>query len=205
VPDGLILAQMARAPVPGEVKTRLLPALSAEAAAQLHEAMLIHTCRTLLSAQLGPVELWVSGDADAPAFRRARQLGISSLRQQSGLDLGQRMAHLCGDALQRSAQVILVGSDAPAIDSAYLEAAAQALQDVDAVLGPALDGGYVLLALRRMHVRIFEGIRWGGDEVLAATLDRLREVRFSYQLLPALPDIDRPEDLRHLPEDLRPE
>ena len=99
----------------------------------------------------------------------------------------------------------LVGSDAPSIDAGYLKAARHALAEVDCVLGPALDGGYVLFGLRRFVPELFTGISWGEDSVLEKTLEKLAALGWSYRLLETLADIDRPEDLRHLPDSLRAE
>jgi glycosyltransferase A (GT-A) superfamily protein (DUF2064 family) len=114
-----------------------------------------------------------------------------------------RMAAICQQCLAEADGVVLVGSDAPSIDAGYLQAASEALAEVDAVLGPALDGGYVLFGLRRFVPELFTGIEWGEDTVLEKTLDKLKALQWSYRLLETLPDIDRPEDLRHLPDSLR--
>jgi rSAM/selenodomain-associated transferase 1 len=203
MPEGLIFAQLAREPVPGQVKTRLIPALSALEAMSLHSAMVEQIARTLCDSGLGEVRLWVDGDENHALFTRCRQLGVSAILRQSGGDLGLRMAAICEQCLEEAAGVVLVGSDAPSVDAEYLRAASQALAGVDAVLGPALDGGYVLFGLRRYVPELFTGIRWGENTVLEKTLEKLEALQWSYRLLETLPDIDRPEDLRHLPDSLR--
>ena len=198
----LILAQMARSPSPGTVKTSLIPHLSPQQAADLHGALLLHTCSTLLQSSLGDVHLWVAGDENVPVFERCREMGVSTVLQQSGPDLGARMSEVCVQSLARANSVILVGSDAPGIDTRYLSDAVGKLRDVDAVIGPAEDGGYVLLGLKRHHLELFGGVDWGTSQVLAQTVQRLEDLKWSWDLLPSLPDIDRPEDLRFLPEAL---
>jgi rSAM/selenodomain-associated transferase 1 len=203
MPEGLIVAQLAREPVPGRVKTRLMPALSALQAASLHSAMVEQTARTICDSGIGEVRLWVDGDENHALFAHCRRMGVSAILPQCSGDLGRRMAAICEHCLAEASAVVLVGSDAPSIDAAYLQSASQALAEVDAVLGPALDGGYVLFGLRRFAPELFTGISWGEDTVLEKTLEKLEALRWSYRLLETLADIDRPEDLRHLPDDLR--
>ena len=90
-PGGVLLIQFAKSPLPRTVKTRMLPILSAEQACDLHQELLLWTCRTLCESAVGDVELWVSGDLEHPAFDRCRQYGVSALRAQMGGDLGERM------------------------------------------------------------------------------------------------------------------
>ena len=193
--DSLLYAQMTREPVPGQVKTRLLSALSPAEAAALHRSMTEHCCRVLCSTG-AVVQLWVDGNADA--FAACASLGATVRRQPAG-DLGQRMAFIVETGLRECAAVVLAGSDCPFIDGDYLRAAVAALKDNDAVLGPALDGGYVLLGLNRFSEDLFKGIEWGGAGVLRDTLKALDGLGWRYALLEPLRDIDRPEDLPHLP------
>jgi rSAM/selenodomain-associated transferase 1 len=193
----LLLQQFAKAPVAGSVKTRMIPSLDAREACTLHEQLLTWTGTQLLAAQLAPVELWVSGSGNYPVFNRLLAQGVSGLREQSGPDLGARMYHALADGLARHEQVILVGSDCPAIDAAYLALAVTALASNDLVLGPADDGGYVMIACRRVVPEVFADIRWGTDSVLAETVVRVRAAGLDYELLPSLCDIDRPEDLAY--------
>ncbi len=202
MPEPPLLAQLAREPVPGHVKTRMLPRLSPEQAADLHAAMVESICRTLCDCGIGRVQLWVDGEPEAPLFRRCLEMGVASIETQCGEDLGRRMAHICRQGLANHPAVVLVGSDAPALNGDYIRAAVTALAEVDVVLGPALDGGYVLLGLGRYVPELFEDIPWGTDSVLSATLSRLKAVKRSYHLLEPLPDIDRPADLRHVPDGL---
>jgi len=214
----LILAQLARAPVAGQVKTRMLPFLSPQQACELHSRMVEHCCSQLCSSGLGSVELWVAGEPQSALFRRCSEQGLAALRTQPEGDLGARMAAIVAHSLARAEAVILVGSDAPAIDKDYLASAVAALRDNVVVLGPAWDGGYVLLGMRRQLPQLFENMPWGSDTVLEMTEQRLHDLQFdrqsdlqsarqlenplSYQLLRGLPDIDRPEDLQHLPATL---
>jgi len=193
-PARALLVQFARAPQPGRVKTRMQPQLNGAQSLALHRAMVLHTCRTLRRARLGPVQVCVAGALSDPLFTRCRGYG-ASLARQSGADLGERMYRALVAGLRRHGRVVLVGSDCPALDADYLGAACAALDTVDVVLGPAVDGGYVLIGVRRLHVALFRGIPWGGAQVFAETQARLRETGLSWCALAPLADVDRPEDL----------
>ena len=194
----------ARAPEPGKVKTRLIPALSAAGAAELHRRLVRHSLGAATGARLGPVELWCAPDTGDPFFRECeRRLGVSLSAQGEG-DLGARMQRAFESALARARRAILVGSDIPALSERYLRDADEALRrGDDAVIGPAEDGGYVLIGLSRCDPELFRDIPWGGPEVLAKTRRRLAALSWRSSELPVLWDVDRPEDLERLPEGLR--
>jgi len=193
-----------RAPVAGAAKTRLIPALGAQGAARLHRRLLEDTVGRLCAAGLARVELWVTPDADHPCFVGLAAQWPLDLHVQEGRDLGTRLAHAARAALTRAAAVILVGSDCPELSPDYLRAALAALERQDAVLGPALDGGYVLLGLRRVDDSLFERMPWGSDRVAELTGQRLDALGWRWSRLACLRDIDRPEDLVYLPAALGP-
>jgi uncharacterized protein len=194
----------ARAPTPGEAKTRLIPALGKAGAAALHRRLVMHSLDIAASAGLGPVELWCAPDTADPFFRACeRRLG-ASLHSQGEGDLGARMQRAFESALARARRAILVGSDIPALTAQYLRDADQALvRGDDAAIGPAQDGGYVLIGLSRCDPELFRDIPWGGPEVLAETRVRMAALSWRCSELPVLWDVDRPEDLERLPEELR--
>ena len=196
----LLIAQLARAPVPGKVKTRLEPELGPRGAADLHAAMVLHICRRLAPA--GTLQLWVDGDASLPLFSKCLAAGAGSLLQQRGDNLGQRMAHIVTVGLEGFDKVMLVGSDAPGLDASHVAQAAAALDTADAVFVPALDGGYVMLGLKAACPELFVDMPWGSNRVLELSQAVLKRAGKTVALLGSLPDIDRPEDLRYLPEDL---
>ncbi|MBA6412001.1 TIGR04282 family arsenosugar biosynthesis glycosyltransferase [Parahaliea sp. F7430] len=191
----VLILQFARSPQPGQVKTRMQPYLSPQQACDLHEALLEWTCRRVVGAGLAELELWVSGKLDAPVFERCLALGASALRTQQGSDLGQRMQHALADALGRAQKVILIGSDCPAIDRAYLEQAIELLNSKDCVLGPAYDGGYVLIGLTGFVPNCFTAVQWGSEQVYRQTVAHLQAGAVNWGALGSLADIDRPEDL----------
>lgn len=196
-PGSALFIQFARSPVAGEVKTRMIPALGARAACQLHSELVCWTSRTLVNAGLGPVRLAVAGDTLHPLFQQCRDIGVAEVVPQSGTDLGERMFVALRDALKRFERVILVGSDCPGLDAAYLAQALDSLQQVPVVLGPAKDGGYVLIGARQVSREMFAAIDWGSSLVYAQTLERLQDIDCDWASLPAKVDIDRPEDIVH--------
>lgn len=197
-PTDCAVLVMAKAPLPGLAKTRLIPALGAAGAAALAARMLRHTLDEALAAGLGPVTLCAAPQASHPAFAEVAREGRITMADQGDGDLGARMQRALERALTAHAGALLIGTDAPALDAAVLRAAHAALTAHDAVLVPAHDGGYVLIGLRRVEPRLFEGMPWSTPQVLALTRERLRESGLRWAELPALHDIDEPADLAHL-------
>lgn len=194
-----LIIQFTREPQPGQVKTRMLASLSPQQACDLHCELtrwtlqqLLKYCRTDGSIE---VELSVAGDSAHPFFDELCQSGDVRLTTQSFGNLGQRMYTAMRTGLSHCAHVLLVGSDCPGIDSAYLASAAAALDTYDVVLGPATDGGYVLIGARSIEQALFQDIDWGTDQVFAQTIERAEQSGKSWYALESLSDIDRPEDL----------
>lgn len=196
---GAVVIVYARAPEPGRVKTRLIPELGERGAARLHVRMLRHALRTALTAGVGPVELHCAPQRNLPFFRDLeRRLGLR-LRAQGRGDLGARMHRSFERALKVHTCAVLIGSDCPALRPADLRAAVRALKSgADAVFAPAEDGGYPLVGLQRPSQRLFEGISWGGSDVMHRTRARLRALRWRWRELRTLWDVDRPEDVGRL-------
>ncbi|MFL6846485.1 MAG: TIGR04282 family arsenosugar biosynthesis glycosyltransferase [Allosphingosinicella sp.] len=176
----------AKAPVPGRVKTRLIPALGAEGAARLAAEMLRATIAQALATDLA-VEL--CGDPDPAGWYEGPAVALAA---QGEGDLGERLAR----AAARAAPLLLIGGDCPELDRDRLGSAAESLERHDAVIHPAEDGGYVLLGLRRSHPSLFEGIAWSTATVATETVARIRALGWSLDLRETLRDIDEPSDLR---------
>ena len=185
----------AKEPVAGRVKTRLIPALGAEGAAALARTMLDHSVAAAVAAGIGPVEL--VGDPH-PAGWATPANGVIWSAQQ-GHDLGDRMGEAVARALAHGERVLVTGTDCPAFDAAKIAEAAATLDDHDAAVIPALDGGYAAIGLRRFDPSLFEGVRWSGPHTLADTLARLATLGWSVWLGAPLADIDEPADLVHAP------
>jgi uncharacterized protein len=188
--DAVIIV-FCKAPVTGQVKTRLIPSLGADGATALASELIQRTIRTCHAADLAPVQVWA--DRPHPIFEPWQPIHL-----QSGNDLGERMYNALHAALSVAnvSRVILLGSDCPSIDESYLHKALQALHTGDAVLGPAEDGGYGLIGFRTVDRAYFEGIEWSTSLVCAETCRRLNAARLQWSLLPQIWDVDRAEDVR---------
>lgn len=197
---GGILQIFSKPPRVGEVKRRLIPALGADGASVLYLQLLEHTLGTATNSGFTGIELWCTDNSD-PAIQALVSRYNIRLQQQSGNDLGERMAGALNVALARAQYAVLIGCDCPALTRDDLrQTAAWMRSGADAVLGPASDGGYYLIALRRPLLDLFTDIAWGTDQVLETTRTRLRRAGVSWHELPEYRDIDRPEDLQFLPE-----
>lgn len=196
----------AKAPVPGQVKTRLAGTLGNFGAALLHRQLLGHTLGRLTQAQLAPVELWCAPDTQHGFFLACRRDYGIRLRRQQGQDLGERMAHALATVLKEGSPfAVIVGSDCPMLDATYLRQGLMALKaGQDAVLGPTEDGGYMLIGLRQSLPALFKSIRWGSSTVLAATRRRLQRRGLNWTELSLAWDVDRPADLRRLRQQADP-
>ncbi|HEY0114060.1 MAG TPA: TIGR04282 family arsenosugar biosynthesis glycosyltransferase [Allosphingosinicella sp.] len=179
----------AKAPVAGRVKTRLIPALGAEGAAALAAEMLKKAVEEALATGL---EVELCGDPDPREWYRGPPLRLAP---QGEGDLGQRLARAAERVLAEREGLLLIGSDCPRLDRTRLSAAAEALEGADAVIHPALDGGYVLLGLRRFDPSIFEGIAWSTSRVFEQTRERIEALGWSLDVRETLADVDEPEDL----------
>jgi len=201
-----VVLVFAKPPRPGHVKTRLLQLLTAQQAAELHLVCLRDTLR--MAGHAGECRKWllVAGRPDS-AQRLAEQLRLTSrwrLTVQVGGDLGNRLAFAFEQCfLSGARKVLAVGTDTPWMGAERLLRALAMLDSADAVLGPTEDGGYYLVAARRMIPEMFQGIPWGTSRVLTATLEALARVGASHRLLPRDFDLDRPADLHRAAHLLR--
>jgi rSAM/selenodomain-associated transferase 1 len=188
----------ARSPVRGQVKSRLQPHFTPDESLALHRA-LVADAAALLRQAAGQctLALEIRLSAALPAGDpMASDLAGFERGTQQGDDLGERLVHAFQDRLHRGARrVVIIGSDSPTMTPEYLLGAFQVLRDHDMVVGPAEDGGYVLIGCSRLRIRPFQGIDWGSDQVMAQTRKKLRRLKISHQLLPPGHDLDTREDL----------
>jgi rSAM/selenodomain-associated transferase 1 len=193
-----------KAPVPGTVKTRLQPTVSAEDAAILQAFFIQQTLSIIADMQEVDVELCCFPEVTHPFFLQcAQQYGIAITPQQ-GEDIGERMANAIQEALATYRQVVVIGTDCPELTVDYLnEAFLRLVQGSKIVLGPAIDGGYVLLGLQCFSASLFTNINWGSDQVLLQTRTKLRELGWQWDELQQLRDIDTPDDLIKFPAIVR--
>ncbi|MCG8486597.1 MAG: TIGR04282 family arsenosugar biosynthesis glycosyltransferase [Chromatiales bacterium] len=185
-------------PEVGKVKTRLIPALGAEGAAKLYRRLLVRQLEWLAAEADCPIQLWLTPSMDHPLIQQWASKPELSLFLQQGEDLGERMMFAAHTALQSYQQVVLLGVDCPALTAAHLQQTFSWLESYDGVLGPARDGGYVLLGLKSVPVSLFKGHSWGEADVAESTREAMRQLGWRWRELPLLWDLDRPEDLTKL-------
>jgi len=198
-PPVATLVVFARYPQPGRCKTRLIPALGAERAAELHGEMVrrsLWQCDELRRLSADPVRVVIEYDGatrdDMASFVGADR----ELSAQCEGDLGERLAHAARVAFDAGTlRLVMIGTDCPALTAELLQKALEALKRCDLVLGPASDGGYYLIGLRRFHAELFESMPWSTDRLLAQTLNAAERCGLMAELLPVLDDVDLPEDL----------
>lgn len=195
---GIRVQIFARAPVPGAVKTRLIPRLGAAGAAALYLRMIEHSLHIARDAAVGAVELWCTPSAADAAFEDLTGVGVTRHEQGDG-DLGLRMHRALSCARRDGCAAILIGSDCPALTADDLRAAAAALNEgLDAAFTPAEDGGYLLIAARRSDAALFDEVAWGSDSVMKQTRERMSRLGWRWRELPTRWDVDRPEDYDRL-------
>lgn len=195
-----------RYPMPGQVKTRLIPELGPEGAARLQRRMTEH----VLDMARAAGRFWPGSrlcvcytGAARRCFRDWLGGGLQYAQQGQG-DLGLRMQQAFGSAFRKgAAPVVLMGTDVPGITSDILGRALQALQTRDVVLGPAADGGYYLIGMRVFSPGLFEGIDWSTGQVAAQTRKNMQRLGLQGEHLPVLRDMDSPEDLDEIRQDHR--
>jgi hypothetical protein len=187
---------MAKAPIPGTAKTRLIPSIGAHAAAVLQERLTERAITTALAANIGAVTLWCAPDIRHPSFFDLVMRLRVTLKPQPEGDLGARMLAAMAAS---GGPTLVIGTDCPALTAVHLRGAARALHDgAEVVLIPAEDGGYVLIGVRMAHPQLFSGISWGSATVLAETRAHIIALRLALAELPPLWDVDTESDLARL-------
>jgi rSAM/selenodomain-associated transferase 1 len=184
-----------RAPEAGRVKTRLAASIGAGAALRVYRRLAEHTVRESLAVADAAVRVHFTPPDAELAVRAWLGDGPALLPQADG-DLGERMRDAFAQAFADGhGRVVIIGSDLPEMRADLLRRAISLLDEREAVIGPARDGGYYLLGLTRMVEGIFEGIAWSTPRVLQATLERLDAVGITSALLEPLTDVDEVADL----------
>lgn len=189
------MATFARAVHPGKTKTRLIPALGPQGAAELHQALVSDALRKVagLAGKAGCYVFTAGGALPERMVPRAFER-----RRQRGRDLAERLSRAFTQLLRAHSRAVIIGTDSPTLAPAVLRLALEELRTVDAVLGPCPDGGYYLIGLRRAVPGLFTGLRLGTEFAFGDTLASLLAHGLSCSVLEPCPDIDRPEDLAAL-------
>jgi hypothetical protein len=193
------VAILAKAPVAGLAKTRLIPLLGAAGAAALQGWLLQRTVAAAVVADIGPVTLWCAPDVHHPGFAACRAFGAVELRSQPEGDLGERMHAAIAESLT-TAGTLVIGTDCPLLTPELLRQAADSLRQHDATVVPAEDGGYVLIGARQAGRRAFQQVDWSTGRVMAQTREGLTEMNWRWAESAPLWDVDRPEDFERLAE-----
>jgi len=193
------IAILAKAPIAGLAKTRLIPHLGADGAAALQRWLLQRTVAAAVVADLGPVTLWCTPDIDHPEFAVCRAFGTVALRRQPAGDLGERM-HAAIAESSTSAGTLVIGTDCAVLTPGLLRQAAESLRQHDATVVPAEDGGYVLIGMREAGRQAFHAVDWSTERVMAQTRARLTAMKWRWHEFPPLWDVDRKADFERLAE-----
>jgi rSAM/selenodomain-associated transferase 1 len=193
--EAVAIAVMAKAPVPGLAKTRLIPALGPDGAAALQARLIERTVAAAVTAGIGPVTLWCAPDETHALFAGMQARFGAALARQCDGDLGDRM-HAA--VVSANGPVLVIGVDCPALTPDHLRQAATALRRHDAAAIPVEDGGYVLIGLRQPQPALFTGMPWGTAAVMEDTRRRFAALGLSWRELDPLCDLDTPEDLARM-------
>lgn len=203
------LAIFARSPRAGSAKTRLIPLLGAQGAAELQQALLTDALAKVKTLRGRAALYWMrTGRAADGADRSASGGAHVCVLPQRGKDLGERLDRAFGFLLRRHRRAVVTGTDSPELPAHTLLQALEELCWCEAVLGPCLDGGYYLIGLRRgaggiRRSGLLKHVRWGTQWALQDTLRNLLSSGVSCSLLPPLADVDRPEDFMALRNRMR--
>ncbi|MDE0797998.1 MAG: TIGR04282 family arsenosugar biosynthesis glycosyltransferase [Nitrosomonadaceae bacterium] len=183
----------------GFTKTRLIPALGKQGAANLAKKMLIHTLNQSLEAGVGPVEMCVTPPPTDSIWQEFAVLGDLEYSDQGTGDLGERLSRVTQRVIDRGESLLIIGTDCTQLTATHLQRAKESLHNFDSILIPATDGGYVLFGLNFFHASLFESIKWSTDTVYAETTERLETLGRTIKIFPSMNDIDEPKDLKFLP------
>lgn len=203
--DHIIL--LTKHPTSGFAKTRLIPSQGPHTAADISRILTEHTLVTVRAYHrtVHPIHTFIHHANPPHVFQTAtaawlKPLPHESLIPQSSGSLGDRLISAFDYSFsQHASNVVVVGTDSPDISPELLRQAFQALHQHDIVIGPAMDGGYYLLGMTRMHRHLFEDISWSTDTVYKDTIAKASAKQLSFFSLPTLRDIDDLDDLLHMP------
>lgn len=173
----------------GKVKTRLAKDIGDEEALAVYRKLLKTTIESAQGCR-ADVRFYFSNSVDESLWPEDQS------KIQSGDDLGEKMKNAFQDGFADGYErIVIIGSDLPDMSSALIDKSFQSLSFMDTVIGPASDGGYYLLGMKKMIAELFENVNWSTSEVLETTLERLTKKKESYFLLETKNDIDTMDDL----------
>lgn len=189
---------MAKAPVPGAVKTRLCPPYTFEEAAELYGCFLLDTFDLVTQLQGVTVVIAYHPPGAEDLFRGLASTAFQLLPQR-GKSLADRLKSAFGQLFSLGyEQVVAIGADSPTLPPVYIKRSFELLTRADLVLGPSVDGGYYLIGMKVPHPELFQGVAMGTERVLSQTLERARRANPRISLLPRWYDVDTWDDLERL-------
>jgi len=181
-------------PINGKCKTRLIPLLGEQGATDFYKQLASHTVQTSCQLENIDVALYTYPETQHPFIQNLATDNATSIHSQQGKDLGERMYNALHTSLKSYAHCVLIGSDCPGITSDYIEQAFKALESNSITLGPATDGGYVLIGCNKISPDIFANTEWSSQTVMQQCLKNIHRLNYSHHLLAELWDIDTPND-----------
>ncbi len=190
-----LLQIFARAPVQGQVKTRLAAGIGEQQACEVYNRLLVNTVKNSRSENW-EVELWCAPDTHHWVFKSlAEQYGLR-LKTQCGEGLGERMLYALSEGGKVADKVVLIGTDCPVISAGYVEQAFEVISVKNIVFGPVEDGGYILVGAGEVNQDMFSDVGWSVADTLAQNIAAIERCNLSYGLLPQLWDVDVTDDLK---------
>lgn len=193
--DNTVILLFAKAPVEGNVNTRLIPDIGVQAATKLQYDLVHQRLLMLTKAGLSAVHLMCAPDTRDEFFLLCKQQYPVTLKKQSAGDIGIRMFNAIKEELQQYKYCIVIGTDAPALNEDIIKQAIDVLKTgIEVVFVPAEDGGYVLVGLQQSYDFLFQEINWGSAQVMQQSINKLEKNNVSYKKLASCWDIDRLED-----------
>ena len=187
----------AREPKKGKVKTRLASRLSQTECLRLYKRFLRDTVSLARNINCSRRIIAFDSDEQNPSFLKKIASDFGFYRQK-GRYLGERMLDVFNALAATDMKIVIIGSDSPGLPGSYISRAFDELNKKDIVLGPAYDGGYYLIGLKKPCRAIFAGVKWGASSVFAQTLKKAKELKMKIAVLGSWYDIDTPQDLKYL-------
>ena len=176
----------------GKVKTRLAATIGNDKAFNIYKNLIAHTYSLIQSIRCDKIVYYSSYVESTMVIFYAREI-------QQGNDLGEKMKNAFKDVLQKKySKAIIIGTDCPELNSAIVNNAFEQLNHHDIVIGPAADGGYYLLGMKKLYTRLFENIEWSTPTVFEKTISICNYFNYSYFILPTLHDVDVEDDLQYM-------
>ena len=187
-----------KAPIAGQVKTRLIPELGKDRALHIYQTLLTHTLNVVSQIDIAATELHIVDDINHDIIQDLFRSNSTELFQQCDGDLGKRMQQAFQSALQENDAVVLIGSDCPGLSATIIKQAFHFLHSGDdVILGPAFDGGYYLIGMKQLYSSLFNDITWSSETVLDETRERCRQLHCRWSELACLTDVDTVADMKN--------